>query len=82
MHPDDIEAITSPPTENWAIADPSVLQTKFSINGSLELNWEMALDEAREIKSCVLDILSKDNADDVTLELIILHFIGPASNIG
>lgn len=52
MHPsDDIEEITSPLTENWATTgDPSVLQTKFSINGSLEKNWEMALDEAREIK--------------------------------
>jgi hypothetical protein len=82
MHQNDIVEITSPPTENWATADPCRLRTRFDINTSLERNWEMARDEVREVKSRVLDILAKDNATDVTTKMIVLHFIGPTSNVG
>jgi hypothetical protein len=82
LHESDLNEISAPSTASWVDGDQCRMRTKFGINLSRKQNWDFGKEEAEHVKARVNIILDVEDQKDVTFEMLVDKFLGPASEMG
>lgn len=77
------EILTPPPSQDkwkdfYSTDNPSLI----TIDASKDYQWKLAKQEVEHVRANVIDELGVDEFKDVTIELILMHCLGPESPTG